>query len=101
MISEEKDEEIHLNRTQNPAMDNRILQSIMENDGTLDTEILQTIVEEGTDEIWINTTTSNSTKFHLKHDKKKGETPFEEQIPMEYHEYLEIFDKTKSDQFPC
>lgn len=39
-ISEEKDEEIHLNRTQNLVIDNRISQSIVENDVTLDTKIL-------------------------------------------------------------
>ena len=36
----------------------------------------------------------------MKHDEKKEEIPLEEQIPEEYHEFLDIFDEQKADRFP-
>jgi hypothetical protein len=63
-ITEEKDEEEGLNGTQNPTLDNNILLTIVEE------------LEE-IDEVWIQTKTSNSIEFHLKHDEKKDDIPLE------------------------
>ena len=53
------------------------------------------------DEVWINTKTSNSIKFHLLHDEKKKENfLLTEQIPEEYHEFINVFDEKKVDWFP-
>jgi hypothetical protein len=91
-IYEEVDEEEGKNRTQNPILD----------DTNMDMNILSAWVEEmeGQDEVWIHAKTSNSIEFHLKHDEKKEGVPLEEQVPKEYHEFLDIFDEHKADRFP-
>jgi hypothetical protein len=35
----------------------------------------------------------------LKHDEKKADIPLKEQIPKEYHDYLDVFDEVKADRF--
>ena len=58
---------------------------------------------EGTreeDEVWINTKTSNSIEFHLLHDEKKENFLLTEQIPEEYHEFINVFDEKEADRFP-
>ena len=52
------------------------------------------------DEVWINTKTSNSIEFHLLHNEKKENFLLTEQIPEEYHEFINMFDEKKADQFP-
>jgi hypothetical protein len=47
-------------------------------------------------EVWINTKTSNSIKFHLTHNEKKANLTLEQQVPMEYHDYLDVFDEKKA-----
>jgi hypothetical protein len=86
-ITKEPDKEEKLNRTQN----------ITDND-----EILMAYLEEvqAPNEIWINAKTSNAIEFHLKHDEKKEKLPLEQQVPKEYHEYLDIFDEDKANRFP-
>jgi len=86
-ISEETDKEEHLNRTQYPTNHDEILLGYME-------EI------QRPDEIWINAKTSNAIEFHLKHDEKKEELPLEQQIPTEYHDYLDVFNEEKANRFP-
>ena len=51
-------------------------------------------------DIWLNAKTTTSNEFHLQHDEKKADLPIEEQVPPEYHEYLDIFDEQKADRFP-
>ena len=84
VITEETDEDAHLNKTLNLV--------------TNETDILAALVEE--EESWINTKTSNAIEFHLQHDEKKEDLPLKEQIPKTYHEYLQIFDKNEANQFP-
>ena len=52
--------------------------------------------EEG----WINAKTTTSNEFHQKHDEKKDDLPVEEQVPAEYHKFLDVFDEIKADWFP-
>ena len=52
------------------------------------------------DEVWINTKTSNSIEFHLLHDKKEDVFLLTKQIPKEYHDFIDVFDKKKVDRFP-
>ena len=86
-ITEEEDKDEHLNGTQNLTPDNNVLLATLEE------------LEE-MDKVWICTKTSSSIEFHLKHDEKKEEIPLEEQIPEEYHKFLDIFDEQKADRFP-
>ena len=64
-------------------------------------KILLAYVEDLTEQsmIWINTKTSSSIEFHLKHDEEKKEAPLDKQIPTEYHEYLDVFDEEKAINF--
>ena len=50
--------------------------------------------------IWINAKTTTSQLLHQTHDEKKKDVPLEEQIPEEYHKFLDVFDEKESDQFP-
>ena len=52
------------------------------------------------DDVWINTKTSNSIEFYLLHDKKEDVFLLTKQIPKEYHEFIDVFDKKKADRFP-
>ena len=102
-ITKEVDEEVK-NWTTNPMVGNRevLVEKIDKtNQGEPeDAHILMTWVNEMEDEIWINAKTSNSIKFQLQHGEQKEGLSLEEQIPKEYHEYLEVFDENKADRFP-
>ena len=86
-IEEEEDQQCQLNRTRNPLLDRELLLCLVEDSAEPDV-------------IWINTKTSNSIEFHLEHDEKKKEIPLNQQIPADYHEYLDVFDEEKADRFP-
>ena len=77
-IDEIVDEEEEKNRTRNVLI-------------TKGEEILEQMGEE-----WMNAKTTTSNKFHQKHDEKKDNLPVEEQVPAEYHEFLDIFDEVKA-----
>ena len=77
-IEEKTDEQEYLNWSLHPIEDDALLEN----------------------EVWIQTKTSNSIEFHLQHDDKKEDLPLDEQIPMEYHEFLDVFDEDKTDRFP-
>ena len=77
-MEEETDEQEYLNQSLHPIKDNALLEN----------------------KIWIQTKTSNSIEFHLQHDNKKEDLPLNEQIPLEYHEFLDVFDEDKADRFP-
>ena len=86
-IEEETDPQKNLNRTWNPSLDNDIILAYIEDHNKQDT-------------IWINTKTSSSIEFHLRHDEKKEDTPLDQQIPSEYHKFLDVFYEEKADRFP-
>ncbi|KAJ2935738.1 hypothetical protein H1R20_g1356, partial [Candolleomyces eurysporus] len=50
--------------------------------------------------LWIQVKTTASQKLAQKHKELKEETPLTEQVPKEYHKYLEIFDKETATRFP-
>ena len=78
-MMEEVDEEEFMNRTINAldAEDEHILETIQE-------------YHQG---VWIN-------KTNMAENLKKKTLPLEEMIPKEFHEYLDIFDEQKANQFP-
>ena len=77
------------------------IQKIEEGEGEeRDIDALTAWSREMEDEIWINAKTSNSIEFQLQHSEQKEGLTLEEQIPKEYHEYLDIFDEDKADRFP-
>jgi len=89
-INDENDEEELLrNRPINPLSEEENL-------------VIQMIGNTEQDEpnIWINTKMTTSQLLHQTHDEKKKVVPLKEQIPEEYHEFLDIFDEKKADCFP-
>ena len=86
-ITEEPDPEEKLNHTQNPTKGNKILLAYLEE-------------EQKPNELWMNAKTTATIEFHLKHDDKKENLPIDQQIPELFHDYLDVFDKEKADQFP-
>ena len=50
-------------------------------------------------EIWINTTLSPSQEFAIKQDKGKEKQTIEQIVPLEYHEYLDVFQE-EVEHFP-
>ena len=73
-ISEEEDKDAYLNQTQNPLKDSEL------------SLLITSITGEMDNKIWINS--------------KKMVLPLEEQIPKEFHEFLDVFSEEKAAQFP-
>lgn len=67
---------------------------------TNETDLILAFIEKDGQDVWINSKTSNSIEFHLTNDEKKADLPLEQQIPAEYHAYLDVFDDKKADRFP-
>jgi len=88
-INDENDEEEFFNGPINPLLDEENL-------------VIQMIGNTEQDEpnIWINAKLTTSQLLHQTHDEKKKVVPLKEQIPEEYHEFLDIFDKRKAGRFP-
>ena len=85
-MEEVKDEEEHLNSTQRPLDKNNL------------SEIIATITDAGETDFgtWINAKQTNSTKIQSEINLKKKDLPLEEQIPKEFHEYLDVFSEEKA-----
>ena len=73
------------------------LGKVMEQNETL-IAMIDKLREES--DLWINSKTTNSIEFHLQHNEQKETVSLTEQIPREYHEFINIFDEHKADRFP-
>src|SRR6202522_785540 len=51
-------------------------------------------------EVWINARTNIATELAAEENKKKEGKTMEKLVPEEYHEYLDVFDEEKANQFP-
>ena len=87
-ISEEDDEDEHLNSTRNP---------LDESDLSL---LISTITGTTDNDEWINAKLNKSTEIQAEINLKKKELPLEEQILKEFHEYLDVFSEEKAARFP-
>ena len=52
------------------------------------------------DETWINAKANKSTEIQAEINKRKEARPTEEQVPPEFHEFLDVFSEEKAAQFP-
>ena len=86
-ISEEDDKEEYLNLTQNP-LDKSDLAILV-----------SSITGEMDNNIWINAKTSTATEIQAELNWKQKDLPLEEQIPEEFHDFLDIFSKKKAARF--
>ena len=95
-IEEETHKEERKNWTRNPMPEGMdvVIDKINKEK---DIGVLTAWTKETEDEIWINAKTSNSIKFQLQHSERKEGLSLEEQIPKEYHKYLDVFDEDKAD----
>ena len=85
------DEEERRNHTTNPLT--------KDEDGLLISFVEE--MDEEVDDIWVNSKMTTSIEFHAKYDEQKRDLPLNEQIPPEYHDYLDIFDEKKASRFPA
>ena len=51
-------------------------------------------------EIWINSKSTTATQLQAEINSKNTVLPLEEQIPKEFHEYLDVFSEEKAVRFP-
>ena len=87
-ISEEDDKEEYLNLTQNPLDESDLAMLISSITGEMDNDI------------WINAEMSMATEIQAELNRKKKDLPLEEQIPKEFHDFLDIFSEEKAARFP-
>ena len=87
-IKEEKDEEERLNRTLNP---------LPETDLAI---LIATITDDPEDYLWINTKSTNATTIQAEINSKKPAIPLEDQIPKEFHGFLDVFSEKSAARFP-
>ena len=85
---EEVDKQEYLNHTQNPLPQMELATLIM------------TILGDTLSEIWINAKTTTATLIQAEINQQKEDLPLTEQIPKEYHQYLDVFDENKAERFP-
>ena len=85
---EETDEQEHLNHTQNPLPETELA------------TLLITILGNTSSDLWINAKTSTATAIQAEINQQKEDLPLTDQIPKEYHQYLDVFDEVKAERFP-
>ena len=51
-------------------------------------------------DIWINAKMSTATEIQAELNRKKKDLPLEEQIPKEFHDFLDILSEEKAARFP-
>ena len=78
---EEMDEQEYLNHTQNPLPQTELA------------TLMTTILGDASSELWINAKTTTTTSIQAEINQQKEDLPLTEQIPKEYHRYLDVFDK--------
>ena len=79
---------MYLNQTQNPLEDSEL------------SLLIASITGETDNEIWINSKSTTATQLQAEINSKKTVLPLEEQIPKEFHEFLDVFLEEKAAQFP-
>ena len=87
-IVEEEDEDEYLNSTLNPLDDSELSLLISSITGDMDNGI------------WINSKSTMATAIQAEINLKKKILPVEEQVPKEFHEFLDVFSEEKAGRFP-
>ena len=102
-IEEIKDEDEWINSSVNPASDledfNEITIRYISTDNSLMDIWNSTCPEDMLLEIWINATLSPSQEFAIKQEEGKEKQTIEQIVPLEYHEYLDVFQE-EVERFP-
>ena len=102
-IEEIEDEDEWMNSSVNPPSDfedfNEIIIRYIGTDNSLMDIWNSAYPDDTLSEIWINTTLSPSQEFAIKQDEGKEKQTVEQIVPLEYHEYLDVF-KEEVERFP-
>ena len=85
---EEKDEEEWLNRTLNLLPETDLA------------TLIATITDDPEYYLWINAKSTNATTIQAEINSKKPMVPLEDQIPKEFHKFLDVFSKKSATRFP-
>ena len=103
-VEDEEDQEKDLNRTQNPLDDDKVavlMSAITKPDNDEQYEQLIASMLNGTNEdVWINAKMNKAMEIQAEINQKKKILPLKEQIPEEFHEYLDVFSEEKAARFP-
>ena len=62
--------------------------------------IISTITGKTDNDVWINAKQNKATEIQAEINLKKKSLPLEEQIPKEFHKYLDVFSEEKAARFP-
>ena len=81
---EEEDEEERFNSTQHPLEENEL------------SWIISSITRDKDDGIWINSKSTMATKIQAEINQQKKVLPLEEQVPKEFHDFLDVFSEEKA-----
>ena len=76
---------------------NRMINRLEENETSL---LMVTLMGQIDMDIWINTKTNLAMDMAIEVNLKKKEIPVTELVPLEYHEFLDVFDEEKANRFP-
>ena len=102
-IEEVKDEDEWMNSSVNPPSDfedfNEITIWYIGMDDSLMDIWNSACLDDMLSEIWINATLSPSQEFAIKQDEGKEKQTIEQIVPLEYHEYLDVFQE-EVERFP-
>ena len=76
---------------------NRTINRLNEDETSI---LLVTLMGQTETDIWINAKTNLAMDMAIEANLKKKEVPVKELVPLEYHEFLDVFDEDKANQFP-
>jgi Retroviral aspartyl protease len=62
--------------------------------------VLLSYIEEAKSKVWINAKTGIVMELAIKENEKKADLPVEKLIPEDLHNFLDVFDDNKANQFP-
>ena len=92
MVKEETDQENWKNHTINPIEEL--------DDEEIGNALLISYIEEMKTKVWINAKGNMAMELATKENKKKAKLTNEALVPEDLHEFLDVFDKNKANQFP-
>ena len=87
-VAIETDEQEYLNHTQNSLPQIEL------------SALITMILGDPPSDVWINAKMTTATSIQAEINQQKEELPLTEQIPREYHQYLDVFDENKAERFP-
>ena len=79
IVTEEIDEQECLNHTQNPLPEMEL------------STLITMILGDAHSDVWINAKTTTAISIQAEINQQKEDLPLTEQIPKEYHQYLNVF----------